>query len=97
MQRKGLMQGNDTFSTLQHPSCWTIFAFYRSWCIAAARTHCLANEIPTSVMSKGLIQERSPELQPFVKSILTVFLVDVKPHNLRNYPPDFWYTSFFLV
>jgi len=48
-------------------------------------------------MSKGLIQECSPELQPFVESILTVFLLDVKPHDFRNYPRHFWYTSFFSV
>jgi len=97
MQGKGLMRGNDTFSALQHPSSLTVFAFYSSWRFPAARAHCLANKISKSVMSKSLIQECSPEFQPFVESILIAFLVDIKPHNFKIYSLDSWYTFFFSV
>ena len=97
MQGKGLMRSNDTFSALQHPSSLTILAFYSSWSFPAARTHCMANEISKSVMSKGLIQECRPEFQPFVESILILLLIDIKPHSLKKYSPDCWYSFFFLV
>ena len=97
MQGKGVMRGDDTFGALQHPSSLTVFAFYGSWCFPAAQTHCMANEIPESVMSKGLIQKSSPEFKPFIESILILYLVDTRPDKLQISSPDSWYTFFFWL